>query len=114
MPKLPPLKEQALKTLIKNYLLAKGHFVWVNNSGFVKRFYTNKQGVENSHVLRMGTKGGADLIGIEKGTGRFIAVECKVGYNKPTPDQQEFLHEIERRGGHAIVAYTLDDVQRYL
>lgn len=111
---MPGMTEQQLKTLIKNYLITKGHLVWVNNSGVTRNRYTNKAGVTSERAWRAGVKGGSDILGIEKGTGRFIAVECKVGYNKPTPDQEYFLHEIERRGGHAIVAYTLEDVQRYL
>ena len=108
------MTEQQLKTLIKNYLLTKGHYVWVNNSGLTRNKYTNKAGVTSERAWRAGIRGGSDILGIEKGTGRFIAVEVKVGKNTPTDQQKEFLHEIERRGGHAIVAYTLEDVQRYL
>jgi hypothetical protein len=110
----PPMKEQALKMLIKNYLLLKGHFVWVNNSGMTRTSYTSKNGVVSNRAWRAGIRGSSDILGIEKGTGRFIAIETKVGYNKPTPDQTVFLEDIASRGGHAIVAYSIADVQKYL
>jgi hypothetical protein len=47
---------------------------------------------------------------VEKGTGRFIAIEVKHGKNKPTPAQEEFLREVKSRGGVALVAYSLNDV----
>lgn len=108
------MNEQQLKKLLVEYLLRKGHFVWVNNSGFVKRFYMSKQGVESSHVLRSGIKGSSDIIGIEKITGRFIAIEVKAGKNITSTEQDIFLENINRRNGLAIVAYSLEDVQKYL
>lgn len=111
---MPAMTEQQLKTLIKNYLIAKGHYVWVNNSGLTRSKYTDRDGITKERAWRAGMRGSSDIIGVEKGTGRFIAVECKVGRNKTTPDQDNFLHEVERRGGHAIIAYTLEDVQKYL
>jgi hypothetical protein len=107
------MTEQELKTLIIHYLNAKGHFAWVNNSGLVRNTYKNKSGQIKERAWRAGVKGGSDILGIAK-DGRFIAIECKVGTNKPTDLQEYFLDEIKRRGGYAIVAYTLDDVARYL
>jgi hypothetical protein len=37
-------------------------------------------------------------------------VECKIGKNKPTELQEAYLEEIKKRGGVAIVAYSLEDV----
>jgi hypothetical protein len=42
--------------------------------------------------------------------GKFVAIECKIGRNKPTDLQNAYLEEIRKRGGIAIVAYSLDDV----
>jgi hypothetical protein len=35
--------------------------------------------------------------------GRFIGIECKAGYNKPTPLQIKNLSAIEQAGGIALV-----------
>lgn len=60
-------------------------------------------------MWRAGIKGGSDIIGVAK-DGRFIAIECKHGSNKPTPHQVEFLNEIEVRGGYAVIARGVDDL----
>lgn len=35
--------------------------------------------------------------------GQFLAVECKAGYNKPTPLQEREMMAIHKAGGSAIV-----------
>lgn len=105
--------EQALVNQIISYLSYKGHYVWRNNSGVVKSDYTDKAGRYKQRMWRAGVKGGSDILGIAK-SGKFIAVECKIKGNKPTELQLLFLEEIKSRGGHAIVAYELEDVQKEL
>jgi hypothetical protein len=108
-----PLTEQQLVTYCINYINAKGHFVWRNNSGVTHNTYTNKAGVTHDRMWRAGVKGGSDILGIAK-DGRFIAVECKVGKNKATPIQLAFLDEIKRRGGHAYIVYTQQEIEAIL
>jgi len=107
------MTEQQLKKLILDYLTTKGHFVWTNNSGFSIKEYTTKDGTTHKRAWRAGKVGGSDIIGVEKGTGRFIVIECKVGRNTVTPEQRDFLNEIKRKGGLALVAYSLEDVQKW-
>jgi len=106
------MTEQQLVTLIINYLNAKGHFVWRHNSGVTHASYTTKAGVRKDRMWRSGLKGSSDIIGIAK-DGRFIAIECKVGANKPTPLQEEFIASVLAHKGYACVAYDLSDVERY-
>lgn len=105
------MSEQELKRLIIGYLNLQGHFVWVNNSGLTRSTYIDKFGRQKERAWRAGVKGGSDILGIEKKTGRFLAIEVKVGKNKTTPQQDLFLKEIESRGGVAIIAYSIQDVQ---
>ena len=35
--------------------------------------------------------------------GRFLAVECKAGFNKPTPLQEREMAEINKAGGSSMV-----------
>lgn len=105
--------ETRLVNLIISYLTIKGHFVWRNNSGVVKSDYTNKYGQYKKRMWRAGVKGGSDILGIAK-NGKMIAVECKIKGNKPTELQTQFLEEIKSRGGYAIIAYDLEDVQNVL
>jgi Holliday junction resolvase len=48
-----------------------------------------------------GRSGVPDIVGCYKG--RFFAIECKAGTNKPTPLQQKNLDEIAKAGGLAWV-----------
>lgn len=93
--------EQKLVNQVIAYLKINGHYVWRQNTG----------GMYDSHkrFIKFGFKGISDIIGVAS-DGRMIAVECKVGNNKPTQFQTDFLEEIKRHGGIAILAYSLDDV----
>jgi hypothetical protein len=71
----------------------------------------NKNG--SKRMIRLADPGTADITGCSK-EGRFIAVECKIKPNKPTALQQAYLEEVTKRGGIAIVAYDLSDVEKVL
>jgi hypothetical protein len=97
---LPKQSEQSLVKEIIYLLNISGHFVWRNNSGAFR---------DKNRFIRFGYKGSPDIIGVSKG-GRFIGIECKIGKNKPTQFQENFLNEIKDHGGIAIVAYSIDDI----
>ena len=44
--------------------------------------------------------------------GQFVAIEVKRPNGKLSKDQKRFLDEVEKAGGMAIVAYSLDDVRK--
>ena len=46
--------------------------------------------------------------------GKFFAIEVKVPGNKPTPLQEKVMQDIENAGGAVSVAYSVDDVRKYL
>lgn len=60
-------------------------------------------------MISFGKKGSSDILGILKG-GRLLAIEVKNSKGKLSPEQEEFLHEINQRDGWAFVARSLDDV----
>jgi hypothetical protein len=47
-------------------------------------------------------------------SGRFLAIEVKAPKGKVSPHQEAFLKEIEERGGLALVAHSVDEVQQAL
>lgn len=57
-------------------------------------------------------KGMSDIIGVFRG--RFLAIEVKTERGILAPHQREFLNDIERHGGVAFVARSLDDVIKAL
>ncbi len=98
-------KEQSLVNQVLSYLKLKGHYVWRENVGGM---YS-----QNKRFIKFGFKGISDIISIAS-DGRMIAIECKVGRNKPTQFQKDFLGEIQTRGGYAILSYKLEDVKNIL
>ena len=42
--------------------------------------------------------------------GHFVAIELKVGKNKPTKLQERFIKQIKLHGGHAFVCRSLVEV----
>lgn len=106
--------ESSLVKQIIQYLNYIGHYVWRVNTGAFAGQYTNKQGVRKTRFIQFGKKGMSDILGIHKDTGQLIAIECKVGNNKPSQFQKDFLEDIKSRNGIAILAYKLEDVSEVL
>lgn len=109
---MPAIKEQVIVNQIRDYLNYSGHYVWRQNTGAMTKNYQTKQGLNRRSFIQFGHKGISDILGIHKDNGKFIAIECKVKGNKPTQFQLDFLESIKSRGGIAIVAYSLEDVQK--
>src|SRR3990167_7357363 len=54
-------------------------------------------------------KGISDIIGCTK-EGRFIAIEVKKPGGRPSPEQLEFIEMVNKQGGIAFIAYSIQDV----
>lgn len=93
-----------LTRAILRYLNLHGYFVWRNNTIGI---WDKAKGVYRKNA---GLNGISDILGIEKKTGRFIAIEVKFGKDEMSYEQLAFMSEIERAGGIAIVAHKIDDV----
>jgi hypothetical protein len=59
--------------------------------------------------LPFGEKGISDIIACTP-TGKFLAIEVKVPGGRVSPEQKQFLDNVNQRGGIAILAFSLDDV----
>lgn len=57
-------------------------------------------------------QGVSDILGVQKGTGRFFALEVKAPKGRLSPDQEAFLHTVKALGGLALVAYSVEDAQK--
>ena len=104
-PTMPPARrkhapESDLVRACLAYLDAVGVFAWRNNSGATRI---------GDRFIRFGRRGSADILGV-LGGGRILAIECKVGRGRTTPEQDEFLSSISSRGGLAFVARSVEDV----
>jgi len=108
MAKLPTPTEHHIQLGLIEYLSYKNVYIWRNNSGALP----DKRGIP----VRFGKVGSSDILGVQGGTGKFIAIEVKrpgMSY-KPTQPQLDFLQEIHEHGGLAGIATCTNDVDRIL
>lgn len=99
-----PTSANDLTSAIITYLSLHGWMVWRQNNVAV---YDKQIGQYRAFT---GMRGLPDIIGFNKKTGVFIAVEVKAGDDQLSPDQINFLHALNKSGGLGIVARSLDDV----
>jgi hypothetical protein len=81
--------------------------VWRQNQGMIP----NGRGGFKKFTGRLGV---SDIIGFVRPSGRFLAVEAKVGTNKCSDHQAAFLTDVEKAGGIAVVAYSIADLEARL
>jgi hypothetical protein len=112
------LRESEIQKMILEYLSTREDvFVWRNQSTGI---YDSMSGTWRKLRGVGRIQGVADILGIigqlqivdgeNIGPGRFLAIEVKSRYGKPTPDQANFLEEVNNRGGVAFVAKSVQDV----
>jgi hypothetical protein len=97
--------EGAVVKACLEYLKLRGAYVWRNNTGALKD--------KNNRPVFFGKVGSSDILGVLPG-GKFIAVECKAQNGRLSDHQIEFLNEIERMGGVAVIAKSVDDIEKTL
>lgn len=102
-------RETDLKRSIVDYLRLLGFLAWVQNVGAVK--FKNAQGKQR--FIKFGFAGLSDILCVLPG-GRFMVVETKRLDNVASQAQKDFMADVERRGGIAVLAYSLDDVDERL
>lgn len=100
-PDPPFLTANVLTAQAIGYLTLCGCFVWRNNTGSYKP--------DEKRFLRFGKKGSGDIIGMTR-DGRFLSVEVKVGRDRVSKTQLEFMDEVIERGGLALVIHNFDDL----
>lgn len=66
--------------------------------------------LDKARMIQAGLcKGGSDIIGIHRPTGRFIAIEVKNKTGRVTKEQENFLNAIKSAGGIAGVARSAEE-----
>ena len=88
--------EDGVKRAVKKLLVKYGWFFWMPPANAFGR-----SGISDFHALKQG---------------KFMAIETKYGYNKPTPLQQQFLKDVMRNDGHVLVVNenNLDELEDFL
>lgn len=104
---MPNQEENNVVDVVMTYLsYKKDYFCWRNNNQAVWDAKNNCFRKSPKYSI----KGVADIIGIHKPSGKFIAIECKKERSYPSKEQKWFLETINKFGGIAFVARTIDDL----
>lgn len=97
------MSANSLTQAIVTYLNSNGWKVW--RSGNHAVYSVKRQAfMKNPQKLN----GIPDILGYCRKTSRMIAIEIKYGKDRITPEQERFLHELNKSGGVGIVARTFD------
>ena len=106
--------EAGLQSAIKDYITMAypDALILRTNSGGAKtetgKFVRFVRWWSRNVVVGEQSKGVCDLHVIFYG--RVVAIECKVGNNKPSKEQLKYAEAVERAGGEYCLAYSLDNV----
>ena len=93
---------EVVKSLLE-YLTAKGHTVWRNNAGAVRR---------RGRMVRFGLVGGPDILGHTRHNGIALYVEAKAKGGKRSPEQMQFAEKANQSGCIYVLAESIDDLQK--
>ncbi len=104
---LKSLSEADIQHLIIAWLQTKRFFVWRQNTVGVYDAAKGRYRASNSK------KGVCDILGVLP-DGRFLAIEVKSAKGKTSQDQDAFIAQVNKSGGLAFVARSLDDVKAHL
>lgn len=100
------MSEGALQDAIRLALACEpGLVLWRNNCGVAEHY--GRRGI--THTRYGLAPGSADLVGILDG--RFFALEVKTAKGRLSPDQKLWLALVQRTGGFAAVARSVDEAK---
>jgi hypothetical protein len=98
-------KENNFQVTVANYLNSLG-VLWFHcpNGG-------SRHKLEAANLKKQGVKSGVPDVLVVEPKGKYIglAIELKVGYNKPNDNQIEWLNELEKRGYKVNWTNSLDE-----
>jgi len=94
------MTEQQIQKQILDYLRTIGCIA----------FKFNNYGMHGRKTYNVGI---SDIIGSTR-NGQFIAVEVKKQGGRATPEQKEFIDDVNRHKGIGMIAYSVDDVIKRL
>ncbi len=95
------MTETELQKQILDYLKMQGLCVWRTNCGYVKK------------NVKLAPDGTPDIIGYLP-DGKFLGIEVKLPGKELRPSQEKWLNTAKNNNCAVLVAYSVEDVERYL
>jgi hypothetical protein len=106
----PITSEKEIQMMCIQYIQYRGVMCWRNNTGsFVRNYYNQKEQKWKQTFFRAGQKGHADIFGVLP-DGKFLAIEVKTLTGKLSKEQVEFLADVKKNNGVAVVVRSLEDI----
>ena len=102
--------ESQIVTSICDYLAAKRHFYWRQNTA--PTINKTVEGWSFRRMPKQALKGVPDIILIKMESGRFVGLEAKTSTGRLSADQEEFRCRAEACGAEYHVVRSIDDVQK--
>ena len=108
-------RESSVQAAVLCYLRLDRRVAWVQrfNTGAHVTEEIPLNGKAKRRFIRYAFPGCSDLLG-QLRDGRFLAVEVKTRTGRVSAAQRAFLATVERHGGVAILARSVEDVSRML
>jgi hypothetical protein len=97
--------EHDIQNSIRIYLSKLGYTVFRINVG-------NFKSMDGRYIKSSLPKGFSDLFAIKNGKAYFI--EVKTGTNKPSPEQLNFIKQMQKQGCVAGAVWSIGDVEKLL
>lgn len=99
------MREAELQDQIRLAIGADSRVVlWRNNTGLA----VSSDGRRTRYGLCVGS---SDLVGIVRGSGRFVALEVKTESGRVSPEQTRFIALVNGAGGYAAVVRSVTQAQ---
>lgn len=102
------MKEVELQNLVVTYL-EHSNLLFTCTLGGV---FLGRNNYKQKAIVKRHYKKGVPDILIFEPTKKYngLMIELKVGYNKPTKEQKEWIAKLNVRGYKAVICYTLEQV----
>lgn len=107
--RVPQVAERDILKAILDYLAARKILAWRQNCGAIPATYKGRQ-----RFIRYGQPGQADICGILRPSGRYLAIEVKSVKGKVSDLQALHLDLVRSQGGVAGVCRSVEDVVELL
>ncbi len=105
---LPKPLEKDIQAMILDYLTLRRVFAWRTNAGAMQGHHKGKKWFFKFHSI----DGVSDILGCFEG--RLLCIETKRPGKNATESQQAFIDSVNRAGGLAFVARSVEDVRHEL